>query len=199
MQGTIVSNAALAGVSIASTLTRTADIALPLAPETPLAAAKTGNLTTRTNNTDGVITAAAGHGLATSDVIDVYWAGGSRYGCTVSVSGNAVTISGGAGDNLPAQATDVTLCKQTILDIPDFAGDKLQMLAICMERRGRIEFREAAASALAREQAAGEIYSWAYNTGPVNPLAGKAVTTFRVTNGDATGTSAVKMALLLNS
>jgi len=72
---------------------------------TPAAA---GTLTTRSSNTGGVVTLSNGHDVVNGRC-DVYWSGGSRYGVTVSVSGNAATISGGSGDNLPVATTAVNL------------------------------------------------------------------------------------------
>jgi len=68
--------------------------------------AKVGSLTTRTNNTQGVITLVTGHGLTTGKK-DIYWTNvdgtkGSRYNVDGTISTDALTITGGAGDNLPA-------------------------------------------------------------------------------------------------
>jgi hypothetical protein len=74
-----------------------------------LAAAKTGTLTTRTDNDTGTLTMTAGHGITTGQTLDVYWAGGQRRGMTVgTVATNSVPIDGGAGDNLPANTTAIT-------------------------------------------------------------------------------------------
>lgn len=79
-------------------------------PTTPIPAAKTGSLTTRTNNTDGTLTMDPGHGIITGQVVDIYWVGGSRVGVVVgTVSVNSVPISGGSGDNLPAQSTAINV------------------------------------------------------------------------------------------
>src|SRR4051794_23760974 len=74
-----------------------------------LPAAKTGQLTTHTDNTTGTLTMAGGHGITTGARLDVYWTGGSRRGVTVgTVATNSVPFSGGAGDNLPLVNTNVT-------------------------------------------------------------------------------------------
>ena len=196
---TLATVASLAGLSIQSTLSRTADIAAAYNPETPLPAAKAGSLTTRTDNDTGVVTLSTGHGITTGMVVDVYWADGCRYGMTATVSVNAVTVDGGEGDNLPAQATAVTLAEQVDVDLPDFDGDLLEMLAIYTARRAHVDFREAAATALARTQPAGEVYSWAADSGVTNPLANTVVETVKVSNGDSAGTCVVKIGLLLNA
>jgi len=94
-----------------------------------LAVGGVGQLTTRTNDTDGVITMTASHGLITGDVVDVYWSGGMRYGCAASVATNALTLSGGAGDNLPAQDTAVVVAKQIEVNL-NFDGDDMLVVAV---------------------------------------------------------------------
>jgi len=95
-----------------------------------------GTLGTRTDEDTGIVTLSTGHGIATSDIVDVYWAGGVRYGMTASVSGVAVTVDGGAGDNLPAQdATITAVVEQTAWEV-NFDGDDAQVVAV-MYRNGR--------------------------------------------------------------
>lgn len=74
-----------------------------------LPAAKTGNLTTRTSDSVGTLTMDAGHGIITGDRLDLYWNGGMRYGITVgTVAGDSVPITGGAGDVLPDDESEIT-------------------------------------------------------------------------------------------
>lgn len=75
-----------------------------------LAAAKVGQLTTRTSNTVGTLTMVTGHGITTAAVIDIYWSGGRRFQVTVgTVSGLSVPFTVGQGDNLPVNLTAVTV------------------------------------------------------------------------------------------
>ena len=94
-----------------------------------LVAAQTGTLSTRTDNDTGVATLSTGHGIQNADVVDVYWDGGVRYGMTATVSTNDVSLDGGAGDNLPAQSTAVTVVKQTAVEV-NFDGDTLEIIGI---------------------------------------------------------------------
>jgi len=94
-----------------------------------LVAAQTGTLTTRTDDNTGVATLSTGHGIATSDVVDVYWSGGVRYGMTATVATNAVTIDGGAGDVLPSSSTAVTVVEQTAIEV-NFDGDDAQIVGV---------------------------------------------------------------------
>lgn len=100
-----------------------------------LVAAQTGTLTTRTGDGIGVATLSTGHGIESADVVDVYWAGGVRYGMVATVSGNAITLddgaagAGGAGDAFPVQDTAVTVVVQTAIEI-NFDGDDAQIVGV---------------------------------------------------------------------
>lgn len=94
-----------------------------------LVAAQTGTLTTRTDDDTGVATLSTGHGIESADVCDVYWADGVRHGMTATVATNAVSLDGGAGDNLPAEDTAVTVVKQTAIEV-NFDGDTLEIIGI---------------------------------------------------------------------
>jgi hypothetical protein len=78
--------------------------------EPPLPAAKAGTLSTRSSDTAGTLTLGTGHGVASDTKLDVYWSNGTRVNVTVgTVAGNAVPITSGSGDNLPAQGAAVTV------------------------------------------------------------------------------------------
>jgi len=66
-----------------------------------------GTLSTRTDDDDGVVTVAAGHGVSAEDLVNVLWAsGGLRVGMSVSMAAaTTVTVSGGSGDALPVVDT----------------------------------------------------------------------------------------------
>lgn len=90
-----------------------------------------GSLTTRTDDNTGVATLSAGHNITTGMVVDVYWATGVRYGMGATVSGNAVTIEGGAGDVLPVQSTAITaVCEQVEINPLNLDGDEAQFVAV---------------------------------------------------------------------
>jgi hypothetical protein len=72
-----------------------------------LDAATEGTLTTRTDNDTGVITVES-HPFSVSDVVDVFWDGGSRLGMDVTAqTATTVSIDGGTGDNLPVTTTEI--------------------------------------------------------------------------------------------
>jgi len=197
--GIISQNAAVGGLSIQSTVSRTASS--QIGHETELPAASAGTLSTRTDDNTGIVTLAEGHGLEIGDVVDVYWgdAGGStyRYGMDVTdVDGNDVTIDGGAGTNLPAQDTAVTVAEQVTLDT-DFDGDLLEMIVASASRRSHVGFRDSVPTVLKEvELPAGEAWAWAADQGIANPLAGNPVNDLKASCGDSAGAATLKIGLL---
>jgi hypothetical protein len=89
-----------------------------------------GELTGRTDDDTGIVTLSTGHGIETSDVVDVYWAGGVRYGMTATVSDNAVTVDGGSGDALPVLTTTITAVAEQIDWEINFDGDDAQIIGV---------------------------------------------------------------------
>jgi hypothetical protein len=121
-----------AGGNISQSWSRTADGGILRNVAVP--AAKVGSITTRTDNTTGTFTMNAGHGLTTGQKVDVYWTvggvSGRRYGVTLgTVATNSVPFSGGAGDNLPANNSAVTVSPQITVVI-DIDGDNLSFLSL---------------------------------------------------------------------
>ena len=196
--GTFANNVALAGISIQSSTTRTDSG--QVSHEVTLPAADAGTLSTRTSDTAGTATLGAAHGIQTGDVVDIYWAGGVAYGATVgTVAGTSVPFTLASGDVLPAQDTAITMAKQVLINT-DFDGDNMSMLAVVSTKRGHVHFQEEDGTGIkAQEMLAGEGWTWASNTGIVNPLAGNPVGQVMATNGDATGTTTLKIGVLYNS
>jgi hypothetical protein len=162
-------------------------------------AGKAGTLTTRTDNNTGVATLGTGHGLVQTDKVDVYWAAGRRYGMDVGVVVDLVVpIDGGAGDNLPDQATALVVCKR----VPVAAavdGDDVVMLALSATKRCHVVLLDDGDAVLyAAELLANEPQVWALGAGIVNPLAGLAVASAAVTNGDSTAEATVVIAFMFD-
>lgn len=173
----------IGGASIAGSAQRTASGALNQIFTAN--AAKAGTLSTRTNDTDGTLTLGAAHGVATSDVIDLYWDGGRRYGVTVgTVSGTSVPISGGTGDNLPAQDTAITCAVQQVIDI-DVEGDLLVAIGAVCGKRGQLCLMESTTVHLHVDLAAGEPWLWIKDSGFANPVVGDTITHAVFTQSDA--------------
>lgn len=71
-------------------------------------APKTGTLSTYTDANTATLTMSAGHGIATADKFDLYWADGFRMNCVAgTVSGNTVPFTGGTGSAIPPASTAI--------------------------------------------------------------------------------------------
>jgi putative lipase involved disintegration of autophagic bodies len=164
-----------------------------------LAAAKAGSLTTRTSNTVGEITALAGHGIVTGDVIDVYWTGGSRRGVTVgTVATNALPITGGSGDNLPVASTSVTFSKRETDDF-GFDGDDVAGIVVYCQKGSTVVFAlSGGTEAFARVLGDGGVYTWYPGNGTANPLAGAAVANLLLSQASTLAAQTVYVGVLLN-
>jgi len=184
--GTITTIANIAGIAINSTLQRTGGG--QEAHKLPLPAGTAGTLTTRTDDDTGVATLTAGHGLETSDKVDIYWSGGKQVGHTATVAGDAITIDGGSGDNLPAQDTAVIVTKRVPLPDIGFDGDSMEMLVINCDQRAAIDFETDVPASLAVLEvvAANEHYQWAADQGVSTPITGAPVAQAQCSNGSET-------------
>lgn len=148
--------------------------------------AKAGTLNTRTDNDTGVVGASAGHGIATNDKVDVYWADGIRYGMDATVAGNNITVDGGAGANLPIATTAVFICKVSTIDDAwqTLEGDTLKAFMAVMPVRGHVVFREPDDTPIvAAELLASEPYN--FFDGDTNPFAGVELAKMTVSSGSA--------------
>lgn len=165
--------------------------------EISVAPAKTGSLSTRTDNDTGVLTMANGHGFVTSDKVDVYWSGGRRLGMTATVSGNAVTVDGGSGANLPVLTTAVTAMKPVEEPVV-FSGDNVLGIEMSSDAAGTISIVDDEAAVAVSKQIGGETasseraYVWMPSRDPVNPLSGVTTSLFRFSHGSATKTAVMR-------
>lgn len=160
--------------------------------------AKAGTLTTRTNNTQGVVTLASGHGQTTG-TFDLYWAGGSRYGVSGTVSGDTITLSSGAGDNLPSQGEDVVVCKIVTLDL-DVLHSGVQLAIVYSLARCSVAFYGTDGVTLLKRvecNPAGSPWVWyaALGSNPFSSAIGDA----RVSAMDTTGAAKVNIGLAFNA
>lgn len=98
--------------------------------------AMVGSLTTRTDDTHGIITITnpAAHGLDGSEILGVFWtAAGVKYacyGCTITAHDTTtVTITAAGGDHLPTAATAVMVAVAQSVPIA-FTGSGLLFLRL---------------------------------------------------------------------
>ena len=177
---------------LAVTRTNSGTIAL----EDTLSAAKTGALTTRTDDNTGTLTMAASHGITTGQIIDIYWAGGVQRSVTVgTVSVNEVPIDGGIGDNLPADETAITAVVQKSINLA-IDGDSADIIAVILETNDKslrtaanVQFKDAAADVIAEIDLVTNVPRvWDIEGGSANPFTGDPITNLKASQGNSTST-----------
>ena len=170
-----------------------------------LAAAKTGTLSTRTDNTTGTLTMAGGHGLSTSDRIDLYWTNangtqGRRYGITAgTVSGNSVPLTNtGAGDNLPTQGTAVTVMKPQLESFAVTAADMVVRLVSCAAAATAV-FRSSVPATVAAIAVNGSTthYVWESSSGVSTPFGSNVVDVY-LSHADSASAQQINAVALVN-
>ena len=158
------------GIRIAGNVSKAATVGIePI--DTVLPVGQAGTLTTRTDNDTGVATLSTGHGIISTDKVDVFWTGGSRYNMTATVATNAVTVDGGSGDNLPAQDTVLVVTKPASFDAT-FDGDNLVLIGAGASQDTRLSFLD---------------------SGTATPITGNAVASVKASNASSTTTSNFKL------
>lgn len=105
--------------------------------------AKTGTLTTRTDNDTGTLTMTTGHGITTGARLDLYWVENGlvkcRVGMTVgTVAGDSVPIDLGTGDNLPVATTAIFAKVPQAVDYDILGTDVIAWLASAGAATGAI-------------------------------------------------------------
>lgn len=163
-----------------------------------LGAAKTGTLTTRTDNDTGTVTMASGHGFATSDKIDLYWTGGSRTRMTATVTGDSVVLDGGTGDNLPIATTAVTAMKpQNEAFAVGYAV--MQALLCSCTVPATVTFLDGSAAVVATVRITTTAdYIWDSANGADNPFGTTDVATAALSHGFSGGSKQVNAVALVN-
>ena len=172
----------VAGLSMAATSGRTASSATSV--EEPLPAGQQGALSGSDLSAAGTITLTAAPTVAPADSVDLYWDGGTRRGVTVaSVTDNAITVSGGDGDNMPADGALVTISKR-IDFLVAIDGDNASVVGINIliagdteDSTGQIELFDigAATVGVASVIAANTPKVDLLDTGVTNPYAGNPI------------------------
>jgi len=186
----------IAGRTVVQTITRTSNQGGVTLFSMP--AGKSGTLNTRTDDNTGIVTVATGHGITTSDLVSVFWEGGSRYNMTVTATtGTTISIDVGSGTNLPVADTALVIAKQLSFPFP-LVGNDILALSIKALNRCHVELLDGSSASLARyDMTASEGTDWQSGLGLTNPLAGDTVATIRVANGGTIDDS-LEMALLVD-
>lgn len=193
----ISENISIGAISISSSNTIT-DSGL-INESVSLTAGDAGTLSTRSGNDTGTLTLGTGHGISTGQKINIYWTGGRRYNVTVgTVNVNAVPISGGAGDNLPTEASSITASLVTTINLDVIAND-ISILAAHSEYAGDVTFFDVNDAVLHNVQlSANYAYIWNENNGYANPMADDTIAYVQAATSSSSA-SAFKLGLLYDS
>lgn len=167
--------------------------------EVTVAAAKVGQLTTRTDANTGTLTMSGGHGITDGDVIDIYWTGGSQRGATVgTVATNSVPIDGGIGDDLPTNLTAITACVR-VEEALAATGDDVVAIEYYASKRGTITLAgsdDAEDTASTDGLGDGGLHSELPMRTGTNPISGDTIAKAFFSNGDSTASATLRVQLL---
>lgn len=191
------------GLTIQSpAIIRTASAAIGL--EETLPAAKSGTLTTRTDDNTGTLTMSAGHGLTTGQIVDIYWTGGVQYAVTLgTVSTNSVPFDSGIGDNLPIATTAVTVCVHTTSNIL-IDGDNTDLIGIVLETNdstirtaAHIQFLESDNTEVTEIDLVANVPQyWDIAGGASNPFTGELIGKIRSTQAGTSSTETYRLKII---
>lgn len=148
------------------------------------ALAVSGTLTTRSTDSTGSMTLGSGHGIVTSQRVDLYWVNtdgtdGKCYGVIIgTVSGTTVPIASvEGGDVLPAAATTIIVAPTNAVTL-DVVGNNLRgLLLSTTSSKGYIVLHDGTDDHHASFVTPTTAYGWANGSGITNPIAGDTVTT----------------------
>lgn len=187
--GTLTIVANVGGVTIQKVITETGDhpnVYGDSNTEIPLAAGKAASDWVKTDADTAACNLAPGHGYSTGKM-DVFWDVGMRYDVDVTVTGDALALDGGVGDDFPATAEDtVFVCTvQQINTAID--GDEVQLLTINSTQRGSVYFEDVDGDSIKQiELLADNPYAYAQSSGEASPLTGDPITVCFASNATAT-------------
>ena len=197
---TITDRASVAGRTFPSVEVITADGAVIKEPT--VAAAKIGQLTTRTDANTGELTMAASHGITTGARLDIYWATGSRRGVVVgTVATNAVPIDLGSGDDLPTNLTAITAMVPREEEFV-VTGDDVSALAFYSNKLGTIVLAESDDGEVAFKVVGGatgtqQSYIWTASRDHVNPVASGDITKIFFSHGDSSASADMRVIAMI--
>lgn len=186
------------GLSVAFTRQVSANVTGGLSPSLP--AAKTGTLTTRTDNNTGTLTMSSGHGITDGQRIDIFWLDPTtgeqkcQHKVTVgTVATNSVPFDLGVGDNLPDQGTAVTVQVAAEYDFP-ITTSELVALAVGGSAGGKVVLEKGDGTVVFHQtlSTTGAGSSWASGSGVSNPVS-DTVTKAYLTNASAAAANTVNV------
>lgn len=183
------------GVNISQSQSRTADGGSDR--EVTILKGYAGTLTTRTDANTGTITLDAGHGISTSDNVDIYAVVGGvltvQYNVTVgTVSGDSMPFDLGIGDDLPVVSSAVVVSIRQQVNV-DVDGDNLVLLALkqkfassSVTSMGHVDFHDSADDEIAEiDLQPNGVQVFDVTGGSANPFTGDPITYAMISNGSS--------------
>jgi len=153
-----------------------------------LPAGNAGTLSTRTSDTEGVVTLLSGHGISTSDTFDLYWVGGARYAITCD-SATATTVTfdnspAATGDVLPAEDFAI-IATERVEVATHIDGDEVKMFGISADQRAQCTFYDTGDAIIKQYTLEDSNYMEKYidSSNETNPLTGNPITYAMMSNG----------------
>lgn len=184
VQGTYTASGSVQGRSYSVTTNVNSNAALQV--DEACVPGNAGSLTTRTNNTAGEVTATSNsHTIVSNTVVDLYWATGSRRGVDVgTVSGTAIPLTGGQGDNLPVANTNVVVSTVSeVLTSVNGTGALGIVIDVTGSVDGMYSFMAGSSETFGGRLNAGLDYIWFSGSGVTNPVTGATITKVRFSQG----------------
>lgn len=190
-----------AGLSIAKTINRTGDGQASV--EVALPAGKTVTNWVKTDANTAACDLPAGHGYSNGN-FDVYWTSGGvnyiRRNVPGTISTNALSLDGGAGEDFPASATSgVVVCRQVAFNIA-IDGDNSKLIAVAGEiaatstSRLHVSLYDSADDEITNlNLTANEPSVTDIEGGASNPYTGDPITDGVASNGDTSNAATLKI------
>lgn len=187
------------GVSIQKSIIRTDDGQLGWEITINAATSLITNSWVKTDANTAAANLTNGHGL-TNGVFDCYWNGGLRYGVTGNFTDDALALEGGSGDDFPANATAVTICKQVSINTA-IDGDNVGIIGLSLEfsdsssiKRGHVDMQDAVPATIAEiDLTANAPLVYDIEGGASNPFTGNAIATTKASQNDTSNAATLKI------
>lgn len=179
----------------------------PNSYEVTLPVGKAGTLSTRTDDDTGIVTVASGHGITTSDFVDVHWSGGVRYGMDVTAQdATTITVDLGAGDNLPIATTAVVITKQVTVNTA-IDGDAIEIIGIVAEAanpsstaKAHLDFQDSGDATIEEIDLVANVPQiFDIDGGAANVFTGNPIVDCKASNGSSTEALTLKIVSLEDS
>lgn len=191
---------AIGGIAIQKTITRTGNHAN--AYEVTLPAGKAVTSWVKTDANTAACNLPSGHGY-TNGKFDVYWSGGMRYGVDGTISTNALSLDGGAGDDFPASATTGIVATKQVSIATTIDGDNSEIVAIVAEyadqastAKAHVDMQDSSATVVEIDLTANAPYVVDIEGGATNVFTGNVIEATKASNGSSSAAATLKIVAL---